>query len=173
MLRAIREIQPGWIVGENVPGIINWSGGLVFHEVQTDLETAGYEVLPVILPAISVNAEHKRERIYFIAHNMRKQLQKYGQGYGNIVQRNGIRETPNNLCSNSLIEWSVKKRNIGELRNNYGLSEGLDSLTISEGRFTKESIKGYGNAIVPQVVHQIFKAIQQYEDSLNVEPKTE
>ncbi|MDD3744410.1 MAG: DNA (cytosine-5-)-methyltransferase, partial [Lentimicrobiaceae bacterium] len=27
MLRAIREIQPVWVVGENVPGLINWSGG--------------------------------------------------------------------------------------------------------------------------------------------------
>lgn len=30
MLRAIREIQPSWVVGENVSGLINWNGGLVF-----------------------------------------------------------------------------------------------------------------------------------------------
>jgi len=69
MLRAIGEIQPSWVVGENVPGIINWSGGLVFHEVQTDLEAQGYEVFPVILPACGVNAPHKRERIWFVAYN--------------------------------------------------------------------------------------------------------
>ena len=44
MLRAIREIQPSWIVGENVFGIVNWSAGLVFDEVQADLEAEGYEV---------------------------------------------------------------------------------------------------------------------------------
>jgi hypothetical protein len=27
MLRAIREIQPSWVVGENVSGLINWGGG--------------------------------------------------------------------------------------------------------------------------------------------------
>lgn len=32
MLRAIREIQPGYVVGENVSGLLNWSGGLVFDE---------------------------------------------------------------------------------------------------------------------------------------------
>ena len=69
MLRAIREIQPRWIVGENVFGLVNWSGGLVFHEVQTDLEAEGYEVFPYVLPACGVNAPHKRDRVFFIAKN--------------------------------------------------------------------------------------------------------
>jgi DNA (cytosine-5)-methyltransferase 1 len=68
MLRAIREIRPRWIVGENVFGLINWSAGLVFHEVQTDLEAAGYEVQPYVLPAAAVNAPHRRDRVWFIAH---------------------------------------------------------------------------------------------------------
>jgi DNA (cytosine-5)-methyltransferase 1 len=37
----------------------------------------------------------------------------------------------------------------------------LDGITFSKWR--NESIKAGGNAIVPQVVHQIFKAIEQYE----------
>ena len=35
----------------------------------------------------------------------------------------------------------------------------LDGITFSKWR--NESIKGYGNAVVPQVVYQIFKAIEQ------------
>ena len=69
MLRAIREIQPRWVVGENVFGLVNWSGGLVFHEVQADLEAAGYEVWPYVLPAVSVNAPHRRDRIWFVAYS--------------------------------------------------------------------------------------------------------
>jgi DNA (cytosine-5)-methyltransferase 1 len=68
MCRAIREIKPRWIVGENVFGLVNWSGGLVFNEVQTDLENEGYEVQPFLLPAAAVNAPHRRDRIWFIAH---------------------------------------------------------------------------------------------------------
>jgi len=68
MLRAIREIQPRWVVGENVGGIVSWNNGLVFEQVQTDLEAEGYEVFPVILPACSINAPHRRDRIFFIAH---------------------------------------------------------------------------------------------------------
>jgi DNA (cytosine-5)-methyltransferase 1 len=69
MLRAIREIQPRWVVGENVLGLVNWSGGLVFHEVQTDLEAEGYEVQPYVLPAVSVNAPHVRQRVWFVAYS--------------------------------------------------------------------------------------------------------
>lgn len=67
MLRAIREIKPTWVVGENVLGLVNWNGGLVFDEVQTDLEAEGYEVQPFILPAASVNAPHRRDRVWFVA----------------------------------------------------------------------------------------------------------
>ena len=43
-----------------------------------------------------------------------------------------------------------------------GLPKELDSITFSKWR--RESIKAYGNAIVPQVALQIFKAIQEYEN---------
>jgi len=69
MLRAIREIQPRWVVGENVRGLTNWNGGLVFDEVQSDLEAQGYEVLPFLLPACAVNAPHRRDRIWFVAYS--------------------------------------------------------------------------------------------------------
>ena len=69
MLRSIREISPSWVVGENVRGLTNWNGGLVFDEVQADLEAIGYEVTPFLLPACAVNAPHRRDRIWFIAHS--------------------------------------------------------------------------------------------------------
>lgn len=68
MLRAIREISPRWVVAENVRGLTNWNAGLVFNEVQADLEAEGYEVLPFLLPACGVGAPHRRDRIWFIAH---------------------------------------------------------------------------------------------------------
>jgi len=69
MLRAIREIAPRFVVGENVRGLTNWNGGLVFDEVCAELENLGYQVAPVIIPACGVNAPHKRERIWFVASN--------------------------------------------------------------------------------------------------------
>jgi DNA (cytosine-5)-methyltransferase 1 len=58
MLRVIREVQPSWIVGENVRGLVNWNGGMVFDEVQSDLEDIGFEVVPFLLPACAKNAPH-------------------------------------------------------------------------------------------------------------------
>ena len=42
-----------------------------------------------------------------------------------------------------------------------GIPTEMDGITFSKWR--SESIKAYGNAIVPQVALQIFKAIEQYE----------
>jgi len=69
MLRVIHEISPRWIVGENVRGLVSWNGGMVFDEVQSDLEAEGYEVTPFILPAAGVNAPHRRYRVWFIAYS--------------------------------------------------------------------------------------------------------
>ena len=68
MLRIIREVQPTWVVGENVYGLVNWNEGLVFEEVSADLENEGYEVQPYILPAVSVGAVHRRDRVWFVSH---------------------------------------------------------------------------------------------------------
>jgi DNA (cytosine-5)-methyltransferase 1 len=43
-----------------------------------------------------------------------------------------------------------------------GIPDRLDSITFSKWR--NESIKAAGNAIVPQVVYEIFKAIEKYEN---------
>jgi DNA (cytosine-5)-methyltransferase 1 len=53
MLRAIQEIKPKFVIAENVFGITNIDGGLVFEKVCVDLETEGYEVQPFIIPACS------------------------------------------------------------------------------------------------------------------------
>jgi DNA (cytosine-5)-methyltransferase 1 len=42
-----------------------------------------------------------------------------------------------------------------------GLPKELDGITFPKWR--SESIKGYGNAIVPQVAHRIFESIKEYE----------
>lgn len=193
MLRAIREVQPTWIVGENVLGLVNWDGGLVFEEVQADLETEGYEVQPYVLPAASVNAPHLRNRVWFVAysdHKRRspgsKQIQgkdgevsewdnnaessdssiqsdaTYTNGFGLRSQGHRIRDSRFFDKEGKINNWSNFPTVSPICSRNDGLSDRLDSITFSKWR--AESIKAGGNAIVPQVVHQIFKAIQQYTD---------
>jgi DNA (cytosine-5)-methyltransferase 1 len=276
MLRTIREIQPTWVVGENVRGLTNWNGGLVFDEVQADLEAEGYEVTPFLLPACAVNAPHRRDRIWFVAFNSKSQrntkvggvfekqdnesigirskksivaysssasqgakefrqirpedAEISGEGSQTIhdaIRSNGIEGTTsysdlygrdecngnnevntgegrvnafgnidkgncNGYASNSdsighecrkegecsergskSNDKLIKRRNklpgadfqmfptcAPICDGDDGLSNRLDSITFPKWR--NESIKAGGNAIVPQVVYQIFKAIEQY-----------
>lgn len=81
MLRVIREVAPTYIVGENVYGLLNWNGGLVFHEVQADLEAEGYEVQPLLLPACAVNAPHRRDRLWFVAYSGNQRCNNRGDNW--------------------------------------------------------------------------------------------
>ena len=224
MLRAIREIQPRWVVGENVFGLINWSDGLVFHEVQTDLEAAGYEVWSYVLPAVSVNAPHRRDRVWFVAYRsgssrkgelQQRQKQRefrgcdnekitpnphsdgqYGSNsmheinasegrehalndfeqtalysdsirlQGRMYKNGGKREIPKHNASapntrTSRNTWKDFPTQSPICTGDDGIPRNLDGITFPKWR--NESIKAAGNAIVPQVALQIFKAIEQYE----------
>jgi len=64
MLRVIKELQPAWIIGENVAGIIN----MALDTVLSDLEAIGYTCRTLVIPACSVNAPHRRDRCAIVAH---------------------------------------------------------------------------------------------------------
>jgi DNA (cytosine-5)-methyltransferase 1 len=67
MFRVIQLAKPQWVIAENVRGLVNIQDGVVFGQVLTDLESEGYEVQPFIIPAVAVNAPHRRDRIWIIA----------------------------------------------------------------------------------------------------------
>ena len=224
MLRAIREIKPKYIVGENVFGLLNWNGGMVFDEVHSDLEFEGYEVQAVVIPAAAVNAPHGRDRVWFVATNTNIEQRKREKGGFQSEFVNGSQIATNSKncgcggrmcerCSNGKRELfsdeqrgremgseiegcggignATDTKNIGRkdaLENGKlergrfrfgdklptwdsfpsqspicggddGLPTELDGITFSKWR--NESIKAYGNAIVPQVAYEIFKAIQR------------
>ena len=77
MLEGIRQINPDYVVGENVFGLTSWNEGLVLEEVCLDLENEGYQVQPIIIPAAGVGAPHKRDRIWIVAF---KNANKNGWG---------------------------------------------------------------------------------------------
>lgn len=239
MLRTIREVQPSYVVGENVRGLTNWNGGLVFDEVQADLETQGYEVLPFLLPACAVNAPHRRDRIWFVAFNsehdklnsQRRISERQNAESGRVckiltpdtgllrqkvseIESAGIEQCYKGNDTNTIDErlqgdehrrafeqgeqqseplrptaklykiplsnsdatgerrderQSEDERNVWEhfptqsplCGRDDGLSRELDGITFPKWR--NESLKAYGNAIVPQVAYEIYKAIEQYE----------
>lgn len=113
MLRAIREIKPKYIVGENVFGLLNWNGGMVFDEVHSDLEFEGYEVQAVVIPAAAVNAPHGRDRVWFVATNTK------------------LKSTGSDGGTNNETEGNVRRGNEGDvfgtLRSN-GITSDTDSI---------------------------------------------
>jgi DNA (cytosine-5)-methyltransferase 1 len=146
-------------VGENVRGLTNWNGGLVFDEVCTDLENLGYQVAPFIIPASAVNAPHQRERVWFVANTNGTNSETWAQreilGQSNWQATNGFMHVE---CGKQWQNFPTQSPICG---GNDGLPTELDGITFSKWR--NESIKAYGNAVVPQVVFQIFKAIEKYE----------
>ena len=54
-------------------------------------------------------------------------------------------------------------------RGNDGLPFPVDHLTIPFSEWKRESLKAYGNAIVPQVMYEIFRCIDEIEKTLNPE----
>ena len=203
MLRAIQEIKPTWVIAENVFGITNIDGGLVFEQVCLDLENEGYEVQPFIIPAAAKNAPHRRDRCWFIAYNHgiirgeRGKLEYREQSrYGESNEKSNTK-TNGNATDTECIRLQVRSetRNISKKKSktfskrskssisiktngsrypkqqwenfptqspvcggNDGLPTELDRITFSKWR--NESIKGYGNAIVPQIAYQLFQIIE-------------
>ena len=253
MLRAISEIRPTWVVGENVAGIVSMVESCeeikvgctddIFEEnniyrkeqeftierICKDFEREGYSVQPIVIPACSIGAPHRRDRVWFVAHcnsdgfikcNCKNEKQSNKRGLnalndieqistsdtiyaGNTTQQNEVdtnepekmrRGKPQSEFARYVSERSTSgtkseglERQRGEKlqkpngrftnicgkygKNNWnnfptqspiccgndGLSDRLDGITFPKWR--AESIKAYGNAWVPQVAFEIFKAI--------------
>lgn len=255
MLRAIREIRPTWVIGENVAGILSMvqpgeetevgSQTSLFGEnnrkrillrqeyvVETickDLGREGYSVQPMLIPACAVGAPHRRDRIWFIARfttnctdtgletvqqgredgthavgatsnthcqrseEVHKKIQsqkpngerddvsrceqpaadtksQQSERYKSEQPTSGTkeqRELGRGSCENNskyaIREWKNFPTQSPVCRGNDGLPFNVYDLTIPFTKWRQESIKGYGNAIVPQVILEIFKAIEKIE----------
>jgi len=172
MLDVIRTVKPRYVVGENVHGLVNWNNGLVFNTVCADLEAEGYEVQAFLLPAAAVGALHKRERIWFVA-------------YSNKIPRQCMHERrTKSVLQREKSKWSEGRQllqlvfngTMAEIRTNEGqyitsepaLVSSFDGFSYdmaggSIQKYADEANGAYGNAIVPQVALQIFKAINEYE----------
>src|SRR3972149_8132894 len=158
MLRVIQLTKPTWIIGENVGGFITWNEGLVLQQVCLDLEGEGYEVQPFIIPAVSVNAPHRRDRVWVVANR-----ECAGRG-------------TRNRQKNDRGEWKIKKsyKERDFIRNYNGTDGGtgwgqnwLEVATrlcrVDDGlprRMDRNPrLKALGNAIVSQVAEEIMKGL--------------
>lgn len=112
MLRIISEAKPTWIIGENVDGITSMAlermpakvasrttarhqdqdiyrgifsrqENMLLDHICKELEEIDYEVQPVVVPACAVNAPHRRDRVWIVAHSGCEHAQRQ-RGSGDV-----------------------------------------------------------------------------------------
>ena len=65
VFRLVRARRPAVLVGEQVAAA---AGQHWLDRVLADLESLGYACRAIIVPACAVNAPHRRDRLWFVAH---------------------------------------------------------------------------------------------------------
>ena len=141
--RLMATVRPTWGVFENGAGHV--SMGL--DEVLSDLASASYTAEAIVVPACALNAIHRRDRVWIIAHadsergdellpgrvleeyHASREIQ-FGGGRFSEAWGHSTRETASRI-----------------LRTDDGVSAGVDRN------------RGLGNAIVPQVAAEILRAM--------------
>lgn len=184
MLRIIRLATPRWIVAENVSGLLTWKQGMVFEDVCADMENEGYEVQAFLFPACAVDAPHRRDRVWIVAHSRSAESGRLPDERGREkvpAHRGNGKDAPN--ASDARLQGRKRKGTLGEgsgtprpaserawdenwiqaatrlCRMDDGLPARMDGLEFSKPRHRRERLKALGNAIVPQVAEIIFRAI--------------
>ena len=180
MLRVIKEVQPKWIIGENVQNLINISDGQILQGIHNDLEACGFEVQTFNISASSQGAWHKRSRVWIVASNTHSRL---SIGETEKIQTRGI--TFNNGSSADVSDSNNIRTQIQTQREHTSIK--MLRITSKESWWQIKSklcgvpdgvqyelypdranrIKALGNSIVPQIVNEIGKAIIAAEKEIN------
>jgi DNA (cytosine-5)-methyltransferase 1 len=158
MLRVVREFRPTWVCGENVAGFIR----LGLDSCLADLADSGYQARTFVLPALAVGASHHRQRTFIIAESNGVHesggaehdepmagLSEYGRTVSDTEIEQGGRIQQPRIQPDSIPgcrPWSVEPA-LGRVAN--GVPRRVDRL------------KCLGNAVVPQQVYPILKAIRE------------
>lgn len=146
MLRVIREFKPTWVIAENVRGLITQGGGVVFEQVCLDLEGEGYDVQPLVIPAVAVNAPHRRDRVWIVANRAgeRPYDRKCDREERPILHDEGTPEKDKR-------EREGRERRSGE----------TDNVTESFSKRTRWSMEGNGNSDAPDTGCERQEVIQK------------
>ena len=186
MLRIIGEIRPLWIVIENVAGLLSMENGKTLERILSDLEDQTYKTETYIIPAGACSAWHRRDRIWVAANIVDRTdtaIRREGGKKEEVQRINGEKGFARELVgtisevypyNGSKRIQGGRKKEIPELKGFQGGEDGgryaiignrPDSLTPVLCRsydgipYGMDRIKALGNAIVPQVAYEIFKAI--------------
>jgi len=137
MYEIIKHKKPTWVIVENVGGFVN----VALDDVCLDLETQGYATQSFIIPACSVEAPHRRDRIWILGKNLEnpgralrqggieqgENADEVGQGNADQLERSG--STSRSDVANSQLKGLEGQH--GDSSSQRGQDEG--SLSGTEG----------------------------------------
>ncbi len=175
MLRVIQETAPTWIIAENVPGLLSLNGGLEFESVYASLENEGYEVQAFVIPACAVNAPHRRDRVWIVAHDGSQRTERISEEDQNKGARAELRTESGGGSEDVSYPSSVRSGPRGTERQGQQWDTASDGVSwwatepdvgrVANGVPARvDRIKALGNAIVPQIAQVIGQAIMEYEN---------
>jgi len=95
--RFIRILEPTWVLVENVPGLLSVNSGAGFGEVVRDLASVGYSVEWDCIPAATIGAPHRRDRVWIVAHSngigTSPDSQRVSQGESEFSRRGDVSDS--------------------------------------------------------------------------------
>ncbi len=152
-IRVIEATKPEWVILENVRGLLTLRNGVEFEDICSRVEGAGYEIQPLVIGASAVGAPHRRDRVWILGnakhhgHNGSQNRQgRSSRGDRDAEGEDEVREP-----ARPSVAWNQAAARFSRMDD--GLS------------LRMERIKSLGNAIVPAVAEQIFRAIKTLEDT--------
>ena len=188
-IRTIVEAKrPTWAVFENVYGHIK----LGLDKVLSDLEAIGYATRPFVIPACSVDAPHRRDRVWIIAKTVENA--RHGAGWHKWVAQTG-QDAPGEWAANTsqvsgsgeqsdtVADTNGKRGHGGDTKrqdaedvgqrskSSWSIVGGVETWGVEPdvGRVANgvsrrvDRIRGLGNAIVPQIAQRIGETIKTEE----------
>jgi len=176
MASIIEELQPKWVIGENVQGFVNEPMGLA--RTLADLESIGYQSTYWILPAAGVGAPHRRNRVFILAHT------RHGRRWDIRVTEKGQDPQGKRSTNTDSVSRSSKQPSFVADNSGRGKQRGEKPVRKEQSAIERscrwlpeprvgrvahgvpnrvDRLKGLGNAVVPQIVTMIGYAILEAE----------
>lgn len=174
MRRVIALERPAWVIGENVPGLVT----VGLDDVLLDLESLGYATRTFDIPACAVGAPHKRSRLWIVAHTSRGELRNES-GRRSGANGEGPPEPSNHGTEGTMAHTGGQGLSQRPLhagvpskarRHDNGQDTSLggwwdiepDVGRVADGvPYRVDRLRALGNAVVPQVVEVIGRAIMR------------
>ena len=166
MFRVIQELMPRWVLGENVANFVN----MELERTILDLEGEGYETITFNIPACAVGAPHKRSRVFIVAYtNSKGQSPRRCRepARRKVACRYDATNTDSTRCEKFDSSAKPEKaklysRSIVKKRRNWATEP--DVGRVAHGVSNRvDRLKCLGNAVVPQQIYPILKAIFDIE----------